>query len=111
MNDTIRLDCGDAAAVIAVRGAEPQSWSLRGRDLLWQADPAYWERTSPLLFPIVGRARNDTIRVDGRSYRIGIHGFAASKDFSVVEKTDDSVRLILRDDADTREIFPFSFEL
>src|SRR5262245_38850648 len=66
MNDTIRLDCDDAAAVIAVTGAEPLAWSIRGRDLFWQPDPAYWIRTSPVLFPIVGRARNDTIRVDGR---------------------------------------------
>jgi galactose mutarotase-like enzyme len=111
VNETIQISSGEAAAVIALRGAEPLSWSICGCDLLWRADPAYWERTSPILFPIGGRARNDTIRVDGRSHRIDVHGFAASKDFSVVEKTADTVRLTLGDDADTREIFPFPFHL
>jgi galactose mutarotase-like enzyme len=108
---TIRLTSGDAVAVIALKGAEPLAWSVRDRDLLWQADPAYWARTSPILFPIVGRARNNVIRVEGRSHEIDVHGFAASKDFSLVESAADSVRLILRDDAETREIFPFPFAL
>ena len=111
MGDIIRLTAGDAFAVIALKGAEPLAWSIRGRDLLWNADPAYWERTSPILFPIVGRARNDTIHVDGRPYGLGVHGFAAMKQFSLVTQTTNSVRLILRDDGDTREMFPFPFEL
>ena len=30
-----------------------------GRDLLWNGDPAFWTGRSPLLFPIVGRVRNE----------------------------------------------------
>jgi galactose mutarotase-like enzyme len=111
LGNTIRLAAGGAAAAIALRGAEPVAWAVDGRDLLWRADPAFWARTSPILFPIVGRARNDTIRVDGRSHQIGVHGFAASKDFELAERNAESARLILRDDAATRESFPFAFEL
>ncbi len=111
MNRTVRLTVGGDVAVIALQGAEPVAWSVGGRDLLWQADPAFWARTSPILFPIVGRARNDTIRVDGYAYGIGVHGFAASTDFDFAEQTVNSARLILRDDAETRKSFPFSFEL
>ena len=111
MGDTIRLAAGDTAATIAVHGAEPVAWSVGGRDLLWQADAAWWDRTSPILFPIVGRARNSEIRVDGENYPIGVHGFAASSDFRLARRTDNSATLILSDDEDSRKSFPFSFEL
>ena len=32
-------------------------WSIRdhsGREFIWQADPAFWKRHAPVLFPIVG---------------------------------------------------------
>ncbi len=37
-----------------------------GRDYLWSGDPAHWERTSPFLFPIVGRLENVTYTWQGR---------------------------------------------
>lgn len=111
MGDTIRLAAGNAAAEIALQGAEPVAWTVGGRDLLWQADPEFWAQTSPILFPLVGWARNGEIRVDRRQYKIGVHGFAASKDFDLVEQTGNSARLVLIDDTETRKSFPFSFEL
>ena len=111
MGDTIRLAAGGTAATIAVQGAEPVAWSVGGRDLLWQADAAWWDRTSPILFPIVGRARNGEIRVGGENYPIGVHGFAASKPFEVRENAENFVRLALKDDQDSRKSFPFPFEL
>jgi galactose mutarotase-like enzyme len=111
VGDTIRLAAGSTAATIAVQGAEPLAWSVGGRDLLWQADAAWWDRTSPILFPIVGRACNGEIRVGGESYPIGVHGFAASKPFEICENSENSAKLTLKDDHDSRKSFPFSFEL
>ena len=53
----------------------------------------------------------EEIRVDGKPYRIGVHGFAASSDFQLEERTESTARLILTDDEETRKSFPFSFEL
>jgi galactose mutarotase-like enzyme len=111
LGDTIHLAAGRTAAEIAVTGAEPLAWSVGGRDLLWQADPAFWAQTSPILFPLVGWARNGEIRVDGKPHKIGVHGFAAAKPFVLVERTESSARLTLRDDPDSRKSFPFAFEL
>lgn len=111
MGDMIRLAAGDTAATIALHGAEPVAWSVGGRDLLWQADAAWWDRTSPILFPIVGWARNGEIRVGGKTHQIGVHGFAASKPFEIRENAENSVKLTLKDDDDSRKSFPFSFEL
>ena len=47
-----------------------------GREYMWHGDPAYWGRTSPVLFPIVGALKNGCYKIDGREYTMGQHGFA-----------------------------------
>ncbi len=111
MNGSVRLAFAGAAATINRRGAEPVSWSVDGKELLWSADPAFWPRSSPILFPIVGRARGGVIRVDRRSYPMGVHGFAASLHFDVLEESAEAVTLIARDNPTTFGQFPFPFRL
>ena len=50
-------------------------------EYLWQADPAFWKRHSPVLFPIVGAVWNNEFRHDGKTYTMGQHGFARDMDF------------------------------
>lgn len=111
MSQNSVLHCGDAYALIAQRGAEPLAWSVAGRDLLWTADANFWSQTSPILFPIVGWANGGTIRVDGKKFHIGVHGFAAAQDFEIVARTQSSVRLQCNDTPATRAQFPFGFQL
>jgi galactose mutarotase-like enzyme len=108
---TLRLASGSDQAEIRLMGGELVVWRVADRDLLWTPDAAVWPRTSPILFPIVGRARNGEISVDGRKYPMGIHGFAATSRFAAVDQSQDSVSLRLTDDAVTRASFPFSFRL
>lgn len=109
--ETFRIASADAHALVALEGAEPLAWRACGRDLLWTPDPAVWDRASPILFPIVGRARAGTVRVDGRAHPMGIHGFAAASRFEPVEVASDRIRLRLVDDEATRERYPFAFRL
>ena len=46
-------------------GAELQSIVKNDYEYLWQGDPAFWGRRSPVLFPIVGSVWNGAYRVDG----------------------------------------------
>ena len=101
---------GDRAE-LRLAGGELVAWRVANRNLLWMTDPAIWPRTSPMLFPIVGRARNGEISIDGRKYPMGIHGFAATSRFVPVSQSQDSTCLRLTDDAVTRASFPFSFQL
>ena len=97
------------SASIKADGAE--LCSLRGPDgteFLWQAGPA-WPRHAPVLFPIVGRLRDDTLRHGGRDHRMTQHGFARDRVFDWVERTHTRARLALVDDAQTREMYPFAF--
>ncbi len=108
----ITLSTPDLEAQVSAHGAE--LGSLRdegGRDLLWDGDPAFWTGRSPLLFPIVGRVRNDRIRVDGAEYVLKQHGSARNLQFEVIEASESFCRLRLDADATTREHYPFDFRL
>ena len=39
-----------------------------GREFLWQGNPEYWKRRSPVLFPIVGAVWNNEMRVGESKY-------------------------------------------
>lgn len=110
MSEAIALSAGDATLRVHERGAEATSWRVAGRELLWPGGDA-WARSSPVLFPIVGWARNGHIRVDGRSYPIGVHGFASSETFAVAERDGAGVVFTLCDSPSTRSRYPFAFRL
>jgi galactose mutarotase-like enzyme len=108
--EVIKLAHGAATAEIALAGAEALAWRVEGQDLLWPSEPAIWNQISPILFPVVGWTR-DGARVDGRHYALGLHGFAAAQDFAVETQSEHSARLTLRDNDQTRAVYPFAFRL
>jgi len=104
--DGLRVEIGPLGAELAsVRRADDPV------EFLWQGDGRFWPRRAPLLFPIVGRLKGDTYVHDGHSYRMQQHGFARDRRFVVVEHDETSVRLGLREDAETLACYPFRFEL
>ena len=82
-----------------------------GRELMTDADPAFWSRHAPLLFPVIGRVHDDAIRVDGTAYPMPKHGFARNRTFEMVANAADCVTFRLEADAETRESYPFAFVL
>lgn len=98
-------------ATIKADGAELCSLkNAEGVELLWQAGPA-WPRHSPLLFPIVGRLKNDQLRHCGETYPMTQHGFARDQRFEWVERGTNSCKLVLTDNEATRSRYPFAFQL
>jgi galactose mutarotase-like enzyme len=79
-----------------------------GTDYLWDAGAA-WPRHAPVLFPIIGRLKDDTLWHEGRAYRVTQHGFARDRRFTWVERTETGCVLALDDDAATRALYPFPF--
>jgi galactose mutarotase-like enzyme len=109
MNHT--LFNGSISAIISANGAELVSLKNGvGLELLWQAGPD-WPRHAPILFPIVGRLKNDELRHRGKLYPMTQHGFARDREFTWSERTTTSCTLVLADDAETRSRFPFPFRL
>ena len=67
---------------ISNHGAELQSLQSEGKEYLWQGNPEFWGRKAPILFPIVGRLANDTLRIEGIEYKMSQHGFARDTEFA-----------------------------
>ena len=96
-------------ATISAQGAELTSLTgADGTELLWQAGPQ-WPRHAPLLFPIVGKLKNDTLRHAGKAYPMTQHGFARDRRFDWLEQGSRTCKLVLSDDAETRARYPFAF--
>ena len=92
-------------------GAELASIRKGSVEYLWQADPLFWGRHSPVLFPIVGSVWEKRYRVDGREFELGQHGFARDMDFTMVEGGEDEVRYRLESTEDTLKKYPWPFVL
>ena len=94
-------------------GAEMKSlkYNASGQEYLWQADPAYWGRTSPVLFPLVGNYREKKTEYEGTYYTLSQHGFARDMEFSVTAETDGEIWFSLSDTEATRAVYPFRFRL
>lgn len=81
------------------------------REVLWQADPAYWDRHAPILFPNVGRHYGNHYRINGREYPSSQHGFARDMEFCCTDCSDNTVVHELASTDATKETYPFDFQL
>lgn len=80
-----------------------------GQEYMWNADPKYWAKTSPVLFPIVGTLKNNTFFYKDFPYKLPRHGFARDKEFIVTAYNEDSVTFSISNDQETIKIYPFQF--
>lgn len=105
-NDTLAIK-------VHSRGAELKSLVRRdnGTEYLWKADPTYWNRTSPVLFPFVGGVKNKEYRTKGQTYSMTQHGFARDMEFDLLSQTDDEIWFVVKDNEETREKYPYEFTL
>lgn len=96
---------------ISNHGAELQSIRKGDTEYLWQGDPAYWGRRSPVLFPIVGSVWEKRYRVGDKEFELGQHGFARDMDFELVEASETEARYRLVSSGQTKEKYPYDFIL
>ena len=92
-------------------GAELCSIVKGDTEYLWQADPAFWGRHSPVLFPIVGSVWNGRYHVGDKEFALGQHGFARDMDFEKVNGSDSEVRYRLVSSDETVARYPWQFVL
>jgi galactose mutarotase-like enzyme len=94
-------------------GAELISLKKTGDDVeyLWQADPLFWRRHAPVLFPIVGSLKNSEYSFDGKTYNLPQHGFARDSEFSLFKKKKDTISFKLKYSEESLKKYPFKFQL
>lgn len=110
---TYTLDNAQVSLQIAADGAEIKSLRDKntGYEYMWGADPEFWGRTSPILFPVVGSYKDKTSYYGGKTYTMGQHGFARDMEFELESLIGHEIWFILKSNEDTLTKYPFRFEL
>lgn len=94
-------------------GAELRSIKEREdeTEYLWNGDPTWWRYSSPVLFPIVGKLKDNKYRVGGKTYELPSHGLGRISDFQLVEKEADRIAFSLCWTEESLARYPWKFEL
>jgi len=112
MSTITRIENEFLSIGISSLGAEMQSATTRdGANWLWDGDAAFWTGRSPVLFPIVGKAPDDTLLIDGKACPMAQHGFARRREFTLDAASAAACRYRLEASDETRAVYPFDFRL
>jgi len=98
----------------SIKHAGAELFSLidnQNKEYMWNGNPDFWPKHSPILFPIVGSLKNDTYIFDEKEYHLSRHGFARDKEFELIDKTESSATFSLSYNEETLQKYPFKFEL
>jgi galactose mutarotase-like enzyme len=108
-----QLENDRIAIAVDTHGGEMKSLVKKetGVEYLWQADPQYWGRSAPVLFPFVGNVNGGEFRTKGQTFPMGQHGFARDMEFALESRTEDSIWFELRASEETRAKYPYDFVL
>lgn len=106
------------AVTIKRKGAEMSSLKKLAQagqaeqEYMWCADPVFWGKSSPILFPFVGRVNDNEYRYLGTTYEMKTqHGFARDNEFDLVKETDTELWFSFSSNEETLKIYPFMFRL
>ena len=105
------ISCNGMKAEISNVGAQLRSLKDKnGKEYMWSADPAFWPKSAPIMFPICGGLRNDSYIYNGVEYPLEKHGFTMMYEFECESISESSVTFLLKSNEQTYKIYPFSFE-
>ncbi|MFY0482917.1 aldose 1-epimerase family protein [Flavobacterium sp. PLA-1-15] len=98
-------------ATINTKGAELISFKSNNREYIWEGNPEFWGKHSPILFPIVGTLKENQFQYLEETYSLSRHGFARDMEFNIKEESENSVTFSLEASEETLKNYPFTFEL
>ena len=98
-------------ASINTKGAELQSLKSHGREYIWDGNPEFWGKHSPILFPIVGTLKDNSFSYEDKKFELSRHGFARDREFEVLTSSNTSAVFSLTSSKETFQNYPFDFEL
>lgn len=111
MAEQLSISNGIITAVISTKGAELKSVVKDGAEILWEGNPDVWAGQAPLLFPICGGLKDDKYIFEGKEYTLQKHGYVRTSEFDVESSGDTAATFIIRSNENTKEQFPFDYEL
>lgn len=95
---------------ISNKGAELTSLKFNGTQMIYD-EKIFWDRSSPILFPTVGRLRENKTIIENKEYKIPQHGFAKDMIFDLIEDTENKKVYVTKSNEETLKMYPFKFEL
>jgi galactose mutarotase-like enzyme len=81
------------------------------KEYVWEGNPDFWGKHSPILFPIVGTLKNNSFHYNGEEYHLSRHGFAREMEFELIDKKENSATFSIQSSEETLKVYPFKFEL
>lgn len=92
-------------------GAELVSLKVNGKEQMWDRNPEYWAKTSPVLFPFIGTIKDGHYNYNGKEYVMDTrHGFARDMQFNLSNKGEDFLEFLLSSSTETLKNYPFEFD-
>lgn len=98
-------------AEIDSHGAELVDLQYNGEQILYKKHPDFWQRQSPVLFPIVGGLKNKKYFYKNQEFSLPQHGFARDQEFILVQNSENFLQFSLKSEKKFRDVYPFEFEL
>ncbi|MFH6971444.1 aldose 1-epimerase family protein [Flavobacterium petrolei] len=109
---TTTIKHGNLSAEIKHFGAELISLKTnQNREYIWEGNPEFWGKHSPILFPIVGTLKDNSFYHNEIEYHLSRHGFAREMLFELIHATENSATFSLQSSEETLKVYPFEFEL
>ncbi len=105
-NEIVRAEITDA-------GAELVSFKRKdtGCEYIWNGDTAAWSGHAPILFPTVCALENGETTIEGKTYKIGNHGFAKKSVFVIAASGETSADFRLVSNTESLAMYPYQFSL
>ncbi|MGI6710329.1 MAG: aldose 1-epimerase family protein [Bacilli bacterium] len=97
-------------ARIAVKGAELKSLIYNDKEYIWPGQDGIWNRSAPLLFPIVGSLKDKTTYINSKPYSMSQHGFLRDQKFSLLKCKKNEIKLVNLYDDNTLKMYPFKYK-
>ncbi|TYP71607.1 aldose 1-epimerase family protein [Aquimarina intermedia] len=97
---------------IESKGAEIRSVKNKatGEEYIWQIDDTIWGSSSPVLFPAIGKIKEDRILYNGKAYAMPKHGIIRNNDQLSFERQGvASCAFTLTSSKETLHQYPFKF--
>ena len=110
----VKINNGFIEATIETFGAELVGLKdlKEDKEYVWQKDPKFWAKSSPVLFPFVGGIKDGKYCYNGKEYSMKTkHGFARDHEFELVKKQDNCAEFLFQATEETKKIYPFNFKL
>ncbi len=112
MSEIINIKNESLSVSISTFGAEIKSVkSTKGTEFMWQGDKNSWDETAPVLFPICGILKDNTLIYKGKPYNLVKHGFAKLMEFKAEKLAENKAAFSLSSTEETLKMFPFDFVL